>query len=172
MLGILADMFKLFPENQPTMSDEFIHAVASHYDIEVIKYDLASSGIENSTVIIQSSSTKYVLRIYRQDKKTKADIETEINFMKHLRNHGLPIPSVIPSLDGSFVTETHHGGKVWHSIMMEFIEGVQHHSYTKKLIHDLSRVQGKIHILGEDFASDQQKIITDVLQETLFYPGK
>lgn len=80
-------MPKLFPERHPQITPAFTEAFLKAYDRQVISYELAKSGIENTTLIIKTPKDQVVLRIYRQNKKSLQEMQTEIDFMQFLRGH-------------------------------------------------------------------------------------
>ena len=63
---------KLLPENQFRHSLEIVRLLGERYGITVTSYKEATSGIENTTLIVTTATGKYVFRIYRQAKKIDA----------------------------------------------------------------------------------------------------
>ena len=59
-----------------------------------------NQGIENTSLFIESEDKRYVLRVYRQKRKTNEDISFEIQFQDYLRENRIPIPLMFPNLQG------------------------------------------------------------------------
>ena len=49
--------------------------ILSKYRIDNFSFTSAKSGIENATYIIEATNSKFVLRVYRLNKKTLSDIK-------------------------------------------------------------------------------------------------
>lgn len=56
-------------DGQFPVSHKSLAGILSQYGIEDFAYSVATSGIENTTCIIEVSNKQYALRIYRQAKK-------------------------------------------------------------------------------------------------------
>ena len=98
-------IMKVLPQNQLEHSLEVVQQLGKPYGITVEKYQEATSGIENTTLFITAASgQKYVFRIYRQGKKSNAQIQAEIDFMAYLHKHEIPTPLVVS--DSSGITST------------------------------------------------------------------
>ena len=62
---------KIQPDKQFRHSTSIIDELAAHYGFTVADYTEASSGIENTTLLVRSTNDqRYAMRIYRQDKKS------------------------------------------------------------------------------------------------------
>src|SRR5207248_10979863 len=92
-------MNKLRPQILFVPSQKSVRTILARYDLPLTRFEHASSGIENLTLLVWSRRKKYVLRVYPQKKKSDADILLELDFMSHLRNNGLPLPAIISSSD-------------------------------------------------------------------------
>src|SRR5437867_6880590 len=92
-------MNKLSPQNLFVPSLKSVRAILARYNLPLTRFEHATSGIENLTLIVWSQRQNYVLRVYPQNKKRDADILLELDFMSQLRQHGLPVPAIMPSAD-------------------------------------------------------------------------
>ena len=92
-------MNKLSPEHLFVPSQENVCAILARYNLPLTRFLPTTHGIENLTLLVWSQRKKHVLRVYPQQKKSDADILLELDFMAHLRNHGLPLPAIISSSD-------------------------------------------------------------------------
>ncbi len=135
------------------IDNEAIKAALKNYEISTFHFDIAESGIENTTFIIYAGDGKYVLRVYRYDKKRSA-IEIEIKFMSYLKLNGIPVPEVFPNYKGNRISNILYKNTEWQYILMEFLPGHHAKDYSENLINELAAYQAKIHLHGEQFAKE------------------
>jgi len=129
--------------------------ILSKYRIDNFSFTSAKSGIENATYIIEATNLKFVLRVYRLNKKTLSDIKLEVSFTEMLRTNGLPVPEVIENNSGSRISEFKLEDNTWRAILMEHVDGTHAEDYSKTLIHELATYQAKFHLLGKDFTHEK-----------------
>jgi Ser/Thr protein kinase RdoA (MazF antagonist) len=145
-------MNKLSPENLFVPSEKNVRAILARYNLPLTRFEQATSGIENLTLIVWSQRQEYVLRVYPQNKKSDADILLELDFMSQLRQNGLPVPAIIPSADNQPLVICDFGNKKWQSVLMEHAEGVQLTAYTPAVLDDMASLQARMHTIGEKYA--------------------
>lgn len=136
-----------FPANEKAIS-----GALEDYAITDFSFNAAESGIENATFIISSRGSKYVLRVYRHNKKQHDAIELEVNFMTHLKSAGIPVPEILPNSQGKRITTVVYDDKEWQVILMQFLPGHHAETYSETLINELATYQARIHLHGEQFA--------------------
>lgn len=160
---------KLLPENQFAHSLESIEWLGQHYGIAVSGYEEATSGIENTTLIVQGNDSKYVFRIYRQARRTNAQIHAEINFMAYLGANHIPIPTIVPNKSGNPITTFEAGSRTWQLLVMEFISGKHPKIRSATLLADIAVTQARMHQLAANYAgqTDMVRRLTE-LAETKF----
>jgi Ser/Thr protein kinase RdoA (MazF antagonist) len=142
---------KLSPDDQFIPNEENVAYVLRHYGLELTAYQEASSGIENRTLIVDTRSGKYVMRIYRHGKKKLGAIKLELDFVNYLRMHNIKTPDIIANREGERVTTERLHGKTWQIIVMEFAEGEHAQKYTEALLQDLAEIQAKMHNLSSQY---------------------
>lgn len=143
---------KLNPESQFRPNLKNLSAILQHYSLALEKFNLATSGIENCTAFIKTNKGRYVLRIYRQDKKTAAEIQLEISFVRHLHKHGIPVAVPVNNQAGDPVTQLYENDKIWHAILMPHMDGEHPEVYSDTLINSLAVIQAKMHLLAKDYS--------------------
>ncbi len=146
---------KIDPANQLQITNEVIDKLLKQYSIIDYTYEIITEGIENTSLIVSTGKQKYVLRIYRQLKKTTDDILLEIQFQKLLKNKGLPIPEIRMNNDGDDVSIVKINNKYWQVILMEYLGKTDFASYTPELLREMAITQAKMHQLGIAFAKDK-----------------
>lgn len=151
-------MVKMHSENQINITDGAVTLILKSYGISNFSFEPINQGIENTSLLIKSEEKKYVLRIYRQKRKTDTDISFEIQFQDYLKEHGIPIPLMYSNLKKEELSIINIDDKEWQIILMQFMEG---ESITlnpsKKLIIELAHIQAKMHLLGIEFANKSDK---------------
>ena len=145
-------MQKLYPDKQYPVSKESLTPILSQYSITDFTFEALHGGIANTTVRIEHEGKRFVLRVYRQERKSDEVIALEIEFQDFLRPRGIPIPLIFKNRDGSELTIHAWGGRRWQCILIDFVSGTVRTPYTPELIAELSHIQATIHRLGAEFA--------------------
>jgi len=160
---------KLQHQTQFVPTRENVASLLSEYGLPLASYKLADSGIENCTIIVKAISGKYVLRIYRQYKKSDEDIQDELNFVVYLGKNGIPVATPIANLKSNFISYFEQNGYVWQAILMPYIQGTHPDQYTNELQANLATLQAKMHNLAtlyEPGKASKPELVK--LQETQF----
>ncbi len=145
-------MFKLEQDKQIVATQETIAEILKAYSISDFTFKHINEGIVNTSLVIESTGKKYVLRIYVQEGKSNEDIAFELQFQDYLRAQGIPIPIVHSNTEGSELTVTQIGDKQWQTILMDFVEGSSvTENPSRELISELATLQAKMHLLGIQF---------------------
>src|SRR2546430_16410629 len=145
-------MNKRNPENLLIPSKKNVRAILARYNLPLTRFEHATSGIENLTLIVWSEKKKYVLRVYPQNKKSDAAILLELDFMSHLRKNGLPLPAIISSSDDQPLVVCELDHKKWQSVLMEYAQGDHPEAFTPALLDHMAPLQARMHILGKQYA--------------------
>lgn len=139
---------KLEQEKQFVPTDECLANLFKLYSLKFISHEAATSGIENTTLIVSINKAKYVARIYRQGKKSDDEIQLELNFMQHLMENGIKVPKVIKNIHGKLITVFNYSNTTWQLIVMEFVDGVHAEAYSRGLLKDMAETQANMHLLS------------------------
>ena len=142
---------KIAKDNQFIPNRQSVARILEQYGLELKAYSAAASGIENITLIADTSKGKFVVRVYRQHKKGSTEIFRELDFMEYLRTHMVKVPMIITNTEGSRLASAQFGGKTWQIIVMEFVEGRHASIYTDALLADLASTQARMHILSSTY---------------------
>ncbi len=149
---------KLNPQDQFTPSQSNVKAVLDCYGLELKSFEAAKSGIENTTLLVSTDGGEFVLRIYRQNKKTDTLIEEEIKFTKFLGHNKLPVPVIIPNLKKEYLTQIKLDALQWQVILMEKMWGDHAKHYSMQLVKSMALVQAKMHLMSEGFIYDKRAL--------------
>jgi Ser/Thr protein kinase RdoA (MazF antagonist) len=147
---------KLNPTQQFTYNFETIARLLALYGLKPVAVAAATSGIENTTLIVTTITKKVVIRIYRQGKKTTSDVKQEIEFTKYLSNSGVKVANIIPSLKGKELTQFIEHGKTWQVLVMQYLSGEHPATYTGFLLKNMAATQASIHLLADALPKTKQ----------------
>lgn len=160
---------KLNPADQFNANKKSVAAVLEHYALRLISFETAKSGIENTTLIVDTSKGKFVVRIYRQNKKSDVAINEENKFTQYLAQASVPTPKIIPNLLQKYLTHIFVDDLRWQVILMEYMAGVHAKHYSMPLINSMATIQAKMHSVGEDYKYGGEKDLNRLseLRETV-----
>lgn len=151
---------KIQPEMQFPHGLSHVAALAERYGIVSTGYSEASSGIENTTLVVEGSASRYAFRIYRQGKKSIGSIQAELDFMEYLRCNGVPIPRLLPNQHDQFITSYTAFDTNWQVIVMEFVDAEHVTTFGPSLLADIAHTQARIHLLAAKYDAPTQDIRT------------
>jgi len=160
---------KLNPEDQYYADENSIQAVLCQYGLELVCFEAAKSGIENTTLFVDTNKGKFVLRMYRQNKKADEVIKEEIRFTNLLAQRALPVPKIVPNTQREFLNYATVGGLRWQWVLMEYMAGEHPEFYSHPLINSMATVQAQMHKLSAeyDYSNEFLPRLTE-LRETVF----
>jgi Ser/Thr protein kinase RdoA (MazF antagonist) len=143
---------KRFASQQFIATPMALRTLLRSYAFEPIQVAATTQGVENQTYMIQAADRGYVLRVYRQGKKTTPMIQGEIDFMEFLGAREIPVPQVVPNKWGRSVSETLIDGISWQFIVMRRMPGEHPLTFPKPLLVELAQLHGRLHLLGMEYA--------------------
>jgi len=129
---------------------------------------MADSGIENATIMVRTSSGQYVLRVYRQNKKTDEDIQHELGFVSYLGENGIPVAPPLANLKGRLISHLVQNGYAWQAILMCHMPGSHSDHYPSELITNLAATQAQMHILASSYRTSETGKELTQLRESHF----
>lgn len=139
--------------------------IFQQYGLNYVSYKPATSGIENTTLIVETTDTKYVLRVYRQANKSTNDILLEVEYTQYLRSNGISTPKVIKNSRNKYVTEFEENSTIWQLILMEFIGGEHATKYSHELIKEIANVQASMHLLSSKYSAEGAACLTELNED-------
>ncbi|HBU07380.1 MAG TPA: hypothetical protein DEB09_04850 [Candidatus Magasanikbacteria bacterium] len=78
---------------------EQIKTIMNNYDLgEPINFSIFEVGIENTNILVETSTNKYVIKICESETAKVKDIELEISLMQKAFDSGLPVPKIIKTI--------------------------------------------------------------------------
>lgn len=162
---------KLESDKQFKVTDSAVNSILEKYGFELISYIAASSGIENTTLLIKAKPLDVVIRIYRLNKKPIAEMELEISFMEHLYKNDIKVPRIIKNKIDEKITQLQWNNNTWQVVALEYISGEHAPEYNTELIVDIARWQARMHYASDTYLIPQNAPKIDkTLYESYFLP--
>lgn len=96
----MSSFYNLSPQQQSLLLQQLVEKALRHWSfgacgIELVKYR------ENAVFkVTTGTGERYAMRIHRPGYHSRAALRSELQWMEALRRDGIPVPRVIPALDG------------------------------------------------------------------------
>ncbi len=159
---------KIDPKKQFVPNQKNLAELAAKYGLKLKDFYIATTGIENTTIIANCDEGRFVFRVYRQSKKSDGHIKQEIKFTIFLKAHDIQVPQIIVNIDGDSLTVFTANDVSWQVIVMEFVEGVHPAKYSHSLIERMATLQATIHNISSDFSDSYLGFVLQKLREQHF----
>lgn len=150
----------LHPGTHPTVTRALLTKLLKPYGVKSFSYELATTGIENTTLLVSAPPAELVVRLYRDGRATRASIETELEFMQKLAEAHVPVATIRADKTGRQIGQYTADGRTWHYIVMDRTPGGHPAAYTDELIAELALYQARIHEVGEAFTAGHRPVHT------------
>lgn len=126
----------------PTELGEFIN---EKYQLEY-NFDckLFRTGV-NHTYFLTTPNTKYVVRVYCRNWRTKTEIQEELSLLNLLKSHHLSISTPIPDKNGNLIQEINAPEGLRYVALFTFAEGEKLRFMTKETCFAVGSTMAKIH---------------------------
>ncbi|QIB64615.1 phosphotransferase enzyme family protein [Kineobactrum salinum] len=97
----MTDFYQLDAAGQTACMTELAQAALTHWQIGVA--DLALIKYRENAVfcVTDTAGTRFALRIHRAGYHSDAELRSELQWIRALDQHGIAVPSVIPTRDGA-----------------------------------------------------------------------
>jgi O-antigen/teichoic acid export membrane protein/Ser/Thr protein kinase RdoA (MazF antagonist) len=113
------------------------------------------SGDRSSVNLITTRKGKYIVKMYRSDKRCLNDLAAEISFTKSLSGIGVPTPTVITTKTGESLVTVQRGAELWIGVITRFEHGVIQSTLGLKEVENMAKIQALIHSHGIEFSSSE-----------------
>lgn len=107
-------------------------------------FKLFRTGV-NHTYFFTTPNTKYVVRVYCHNWRTKVEIEEELNLLNLLKSHNLSISTPIPDKNGNLIQEILAPEGLRYVVLFTFAEGEKLRFMTKETCFAVGSTMAKIH---------------------------
>ncbi|QHC85099.1 aminoglycoside phosphotransferase [Empedobacter brevis] len=137
---------KTFPVIASTLSQtelgEFInekYLLENHFNCKLFR-----TGV-NHTYFLSNVNTKYVVRVYCHNWRTKAEIQEELDLLNSLKKYNLSVSTPIPDKNGNLIQEILAPEGLRYVVLFTFAEGEKMRFMTNKTCFAIGSMMAKIH---------------------------
>jgi Ser/Thr protein kinase RdoA (MazF antagonist) len=140
-----------FPVIASTLSEkELGNFINEKYQLsENIQCKLFRTGV-NHTYFISDNETKFVLRVYCHNWRTKIEIEQELELLNLLRRNSLSISYPISDSNGKFIQEINAPEGNRYAVLFSFAEGEKMRLMSNETCFSIGSLMAKIHNITEN----------------------
>lgn len=163
-------MPKLKPHLQFKPTRAKVSEILVKFGYKLVEFSALEGGIENITLLVTTNKGKFVLRVYRKNKKSLKEIQRELAFMDFLRKNGLPVPGIVASKIDTQMVKYIEKTNIWTCVLMEFMSGKHTRQFSPGLLRELAKTQALMHNLGVKFKSGKPVNELSVLRDTYLAP--
>ena len=111
-----------------------------------------SGGIENTNYFVTTDQAAYVLTLF--ERLTAEQLPFYLHLMKHLANHGIPVPDPAANAQGDILHSMH--GKP--AAVVNRLRGKSELSPSKEHCAQVGAMLAKMHLAGQDFGMQQANL--------------
>lgn len=153
-----------FPIIASTLSQtELGKFVTEKYQLkEYFDCKLFRTGV-NHTYFMLSSCTKYVVRVYCHNWRSKVEIQQELELLNLLKNNNLSVSFPIPDKEGNLIQEINAPEGLRHVVLFTFAEGEKMRFMTNETCFAIGSMMAKIHNITATKKIDRVNYNSDVL---------
>jgi Ser/Thr protein kinase RdoA (MazF antagonist) len=137
---------KTFPVVASTVSAaELGKFISEKYELEQhFECKLFRTGV-NHTYFLADENTKYVVRVYCYNWRTKIEIEEELSLLKLLKEHHLSVSTPIPDKSGNLIQEIVAPEGLRYVVLFTFAEGEKMRFMSNETCFEIGSKMAKIH---------------------------
>ena len=145
-----------FPVTTSTLSDKALaQLVIEKYSLnENSTCQLFRTGI-NHTYFISDNETKYVLRVYFYNWRSKSQIHEEINLLHLLKENHTSISFPIADKKGNFIQDINAPEGIRHAVLFSFAEGKKIRFMDATICFSIGSLMAKIHTITANQSIDR-----------------
>ena len=120
---------------------------------------------------VNDGATKFALRIYTHNWRTKVDVSEEVRLLIHLKNNNAPVTYPIADSNGEYVQEFNAPEGIRYGVLFSFAKGEKNARFNVETSYQIGVALAKIHRLTENWKMnrityDPQTLLTDSLNRT------
>ncbi|SKB88310.1 Ser/Thr protein kinase RdoA involved in Cpx stress response, MazF antagonist [Soonwooa buanensis] len=117
----------------------------------------------NHTYFLSNEDTKYVIRVYCHNWRTKLEIQEELELLILLKKHNLSISTPIPNKNGSQILEIDTPEGIRYVVLFTFAKGEKMRFMTNETCAAIGSMMAKIHNVTARKRIDRVDYNSDVL---------
>lgn len=117
----------------------------------------------NHTYFMSNNDTKYVVRVYCYNWRTKGEIQQELELLNLLKDNNLSISFPIPDEQGNLIQEINAPEGLRYAVLFTFAEGEKMRFMTNETCFAIGSMMAKIHNVTASKKIDRINYNSDVL---------
>jgi len=144
-------MNNYFPVEYSTLSSQhLLQLVTSHYNVHPASSICYIKRGFNDTYLIADSSQKYILRVYKHNWKTLANIRTEVKLLTHLQENGVGVSYPVADNHQEYIQTINAPEGLRYAVLFTFAQGLPVKKLTTHQAFLLGAQTGKMHRLTQN----------------------
>lgn len=114
----------LFPVTCSLLSKQAVGLhIQHHYEIgSVVKIQYFLRGM-NDTYEVETDVDRYIFQVYRADRRSRSDIEFELELLRFLGANGISVSEPIPRKDGTYLNGFNVTEGMRYGVLFQYAEG-------------------------------------------------
>lgn len=153
-----------FPVTTSTLSEsELGKFIREKYTLnENFKCKLFRTGV-NHTYFITDNETKFVVRAYCYEWRTKIEIEQELELLNLLKKESVSISYPIPDKNGNLIQEINAPEGIRYVVLFSFAKGEKLRFMSNKTCYSIGLLMAKIHNITENRKIERVNYTSEIL---------
>ena len=146
----------VFPVTASTISEKELgefakdkYGLNKNYDCKLFRTGM------NHTYFLSDNETKYVLRVYSYNWRSKSEITEEIELLNLLSKNNLSVSFPVKDKNGEFIQEINAPEGIRYAVLFSFAQGEKIRFMDKETCFEIGSLMAKIHNLTLDKTIDR-----------------
>lgn len=142
----------LFPVTYSLLSKQAVRLhIQHHYEIgSVVKIQYFLRGM-NDTYEVETDVDRYIFRIYRADRRSRSDIEFELELLRFLGANGISVSEPIPRKDGTYLNGFNVTEGMRYGVLFQYAEGHERPIHAAADSYQFGESIGHMHKAADHF---------------------
>ncbi|REC43605.1 phosphotransferase [Chryseobacterium sp. 5_R23647] len=138
------------------------YQLKEHFDCKLFR-----TGV-NHTYFMLGTRTKYVVRVYCYNWRTKVEIQQELELLNLLKNNDLSVSFPIPDKKGDLIQEINAPEGLRYVVLFTFAEGEKIRFMTNETCFAIGSIMAKIHNIAASKKIERVNYNSDVLMNKAY----
>lgn len=122
----------------------------------------------NHTYFITDNDTKYALRVYCHNWRSKTEIEEEIKLLQLLKQNQLPVSYPIADMKDEFIQDINAPEGMRHAVLFSFAEGGKMRFMDAETCHSIGVLMANIHAVTANKSIDRITYTSETLLKSAY----
>ncbi len=110
-------------DERNAISSSVVPSIMPGYDVGALTDYTLLKSITHDTYRVETTGGVYILKVYGSGWRSLADIDYEIDLLKHLAGKGIPVAAPMARRDGRFYSVQHVHGRARYAVLYTYAEG-------------------------------------------------